>query len=68
MQKWEYAVVKYNLFKSWEITTSERCERRKKVELLDILNELGELGWELVVINSVTDGSPSRLVFKRPRG
>lgn len=39
----------------------------KDDEITPLLNEAGQLGWELVNVVAVALGEPLRAVFKRPR-
>ncbi|MSV31426.1 MAG: DUF4177 domain-containing protein [Bryobacterales bacterium] len=53
MQKWEYRVV--------------NCYGLSGAKKVDVLNQLGEEGWQLVSVTFTDDGTNKELYLKRPK-
>ena len=64
MQCWEYLTV-YVQSRSWHDSLSRRGSFPENRQPAELLNELGEQGWELVGTSSGSDASVYRLFLKR---
>ena len=67
MQQWEYLEATVDLEKKTWKDSAGRERRIRKRSTVDVLNELGEEGWELAGVSPLSGDTVSRLYFKRRR-
>ena len=66
MQKWEYAVILAGT-KLVSVQTPDKSYNAEPGRIAELLNKLGESGWELVTTSTSSADDEFMLMLKRPR-